>query len=279
MRKMIRAVCFLVLTAFFAIEIEGSRACFGQASNQEGRKVLSVEEKAQIKAKIEELTEVVEKNPDSAEAHLNLGNAYWKLGRPGMPLKHYLIAIKLKPNYAEAYYNLGNVYFVQGEYEQAIGAYKKAVQLRPNFADAYNGLGNALIDAKRYVEAAENYKTAMTINPSHSEAVYNLCVANLYSAKYSQAISSCKKAFELTKNPRAVNNLGNAYFRQGKLDDALLSYEKALNLKPDLAEAHFNVAAIKILQGDRQGAIEKQQILQRIDPQKANKLRELINNM
>ena len=40
----------------------------------------------------------------------------------------------------------------------------------------------------------------------------------------------------------ACNNLGKTYTDQGKLDDALTYYRRALDLKPDQAVMHSNLA-------------------------------------
>ena len=39
----------------------------------------------------------------------------------------------------------------------------------------------------------------------------------------------------------AYNNMGNALREQGKIDEAIEAYTKALTIKPDYAEAHNNM--------------------------------------
>jgi superkiller protein 3 len=250
-----------------------------QPSNQDSRQILTIPEKRDLKNKKAELKKYLDTNPRLAEAHLNLGNVYWNEGRDGKPIRHYLAAIKLNPNYAEAYYNLANVFFVQGEHEQAVQAYNKAIQLKPDFALAHNGLGNAFIDEKRYPAAIESYKKAVESNPQLKEANYNLCAAYVYAAKYYEAIPACQKAISLVEDARAFNNLGNAYFRTKQFDLALIAYKKALEINPELPEAHFNIAAISLVHSkNKQEAINHQKLLQVIDPQKGHKLAALIKS-
>jgi len=45
-------------------------------------------------------------DPDSAEAHNNLGIAYGKQNRLDEAAKEFIAALKIKPNYAEAHNNL-----------------------------------------------------------------------------------------------------------------------------------------------------------------------------
>jgi tetratricopeptide (TPR) repeat protein len=266
----------VVVLALFTAPI--SKVC-AQASNQPLTQELSLSEKQALQAKEIELKRMLEQNPAQPEVHLNLGNVYWKQGRDGKPIRHYLAAIKLNPNYAEAYYNLANVYFVQGEHEQAVRYYEKAIQCKDEFAPAHNGLGNALIDEKRYGDAIEQYKIALANNSNYPEATYNLCAAYSYAAKYPEAINACTKATTFQRDARAFNNLGNAYFRTRQFEQALTAYKDALEIDPELPEAHFNIAAISlVVNKDKAEAINREKILRVIDPQKSHKLTALINS-
>lgn len=61
--------------------------------------------------------------------------------------------------------------------------------------------------------------------------------------------SKYRRALEGERSPRAFYNLGNALLRQGKLEEAVAHYEKALALDPTLAPAQHNrrlaVAALR----------------------------------
>ena len=65
--------------------------------------------------------------------------------------------------------------------------------------------------------------------------------------KLEEAINAYNKA--LVVNPGysdAYNNMGNALKNQGKLDEAIAAYNKALSLKPDYAEAARNLVKLPI---------------------------------
>ena len=47
--------------------------------------------------------------------------------------------------------------------------------------------------------------------------------------------------FACGDNARKHYDRGNDYHNQGKLDEAIASYQKALAINPDLAEAHSNL--------------------------------------
>ena len=60
--------------------------------------------------------------------------------------------------------------------------------------------------------------------------------------KLDEAVACYRRALELKPDyAEAHNNLGNALKDQGKLDEAIACYRRALELKPDYAEAHNNL--------------------------------------
>src|SRR5712692_10541361 len=67
----------------------------------------------------------------------------YKSGNYPDAVKSYKQAVKLKKDYAEAHYNLGDAYFQLKQYKQAIEAYKQAVKYQSNFPTAYNNMGTA----------------------------------------------------------------------------------------------------------------------------------------
>ena len=60
--------------------------------------------------------------------------------------------------------------------------------------------------------------------------------------KLDEAVACYRRALELKPDfAEAHNNLGNALNDQGKLDEAVACYRRALELMPDFAEAHSNL--------------------------------------
>jgi tetratricopeptide (TPR) repeat protein len=184
--------------------------------------------------------------PDCAEAHNNLGNALCALGKFDDAVAHYERALALKPDYPEAHNNLGNALCALGKFDDAMAHYERALALKPDYPEAHNNLGNALYALGKPDDAMAHYERALTLKPDYAEAHNNLGNVLYTLGKFDDAMAHYERALALKPDyPEAHNNLGNALYALGKFDDAMAHYERALALKPDYAEAHHNRANAK----------------------------------
>ncbi|HLC97553.1 MAG TPA: tetratricopeptide repeat protein [Candidatus Nanoarchaeia archaeon] len=84
---------------------------------------------------------VLEKKPQSAEAHFGLGFCYFKCDNLQKAAQYFSLAVHYNPLFLDAYTNLGAVYEKLGEYDGAQFALKKALELNPKSARVYYNLG------------------------------------------------------------------------------------------------------------------------------------------
>ncbi len=82
-----------------------------------------------------------------------------------------------------------------------------------------------------------------------------------------EAIGSYYKALEgRAKDERIHNNLANALREQGRLGEAVGHYYKALQSKPDYAVAHNNLGEVLKIQGEVDEAIQQFNLAKHFDP-------------
>ena len=93
------------------------------------------------------------------------------------------------------YNNIGYAYLLKGDYHRAVFGFKKALAHRYTNEKVYNNLGMALANLEKYEEALQAFIK------SGSEA-------------------------------QAFNNLGCILLSKGKLDKAIICFEKAIELDP-----------------------------------------------
>jgi tetratricopeptide (TPR) repeat protein len=85
------------------------------------------------------------------------------------------------------------------------------------------------------------------------------------------ALTQFKKALELNPNmPEAHINLGNIYLAQKDYTNAAGEYQKALELKPDNVLAHYNYGLVLTGQDNVEGAVNQYRETVRLNPNYAN---------
>ncbi len=85
----------------------------------------------------------VEAAPSWVEARINLGTAFYQLGKLEAAYEQFAIACELEPNSALAEFNLGCVLQQSGEVEPSIRHFERALEISPNLADAHFNLALA----------------------------------------------------------------------------------------------------------------------------------------
>src|ERR1041385_719746 len=125
------------------------------------------------------LREVVQANPNSVEAHVNLGAQLITEGVYSEAVTILQRAVSLRPNSAAAQYDLGLAQYKEKKYEDAITSNKRPIELKPDWSDAYNNLGLAYAGLSRWQDAVAAYREAMHLDPNYAGALYTLGIAYL----------------------------------------------------------------------------------------------------
>jgi tetratricopeptide (TPR) repeat protein len=88
-------------------------------------------------------------------------------------------------------------------------------------------------------------KDILRTNANHFGALHLLAVIQFRLGRLKDALESYDRALAIKQDyAEALNNRGNALRDLTRLDDALASYEKALAIKPDFVEALYNRGTI-----------------------------------
>lgn len=152
--------------------------------------------------------------------------------------------------------------FVKKEYASIVRLAKDVDAA--SLSDAWTSyrIGEALYQYQQYPKALLFLKKAVRELPLHLEFQEKLG-ATYIQMRYLQ---EAKKVLEFVlseneKRPIALTNLGYVYALQGKLDESVEWYDKAIALDPDYVQALLNKAAIMVLQKKKAAA---QQLFNRI---------------
>ncbi|MGF1547867.1 MAG: tetratricopeptide repeat protein [Thiotrichales bacterium] len=205
--------------------------------------------------------------PQWAEAHNNLGNAWFALGRLDEAAAAYHRAYALQPALVEALNSLGNVYRLQGDVAAAERAYRECVRVKPQLASAHNDLGTLLRAAKRYQAARVVLETAAALAPDSAVVLNNLAQTLVNLGDSAQALQVFARALALAPAvPELHYGQGNAHWLRGDFASALRSYARAVALRPDFIEALNNLGNACSELGRLDQAVRHYQAATRIQP-------------
>jgi type IV pilus assembly protein PilF len=147
---------------------------------------------------------------------------------------------------ASAHRQLGISYLNDNNIQPAFVEFQKALELNPTDKEALNGIGVInLMKLEDYPRAIEYFQRALKVDKSFAEASNNMGGAYEKMGKYDEAVSSYKVAIAnpLYRNTdRAFNNLGRAYYRMKRYDDAIDAYREAAKRNSDFQMPYYGLA-------------------------------------
>lgn len=128
---------------------------------------------------------------------------------------------------AREHLEAGREFLLNGAYNEAISELSTAVSLDPKLTEAHNLLGVAF-DKKGFGDRAkESFERAVKLEED-AETLNNLGFALYQSGNYRAAVDRLKRAAKLAPtDERILNNLGLAYCRLGKIDEAYKAFARA----------------------------------------------------
>ncbi|HEX8141198.1 MAG TPA: tetratricopeptide repeat protein [Pyrinomonadaceae bacterium] len=203
------------------------------------------------------------------------GNAAYEAGRYTQAEAHYLRAQKLYPYDHRPFIGLGNIYYVRGVYAEAAKRYNQAIRLQPNYVwyEVYFYLGNAYYYQRRYADAVKVYQFLTRTAPDDAGLFYNLGLANIYLRSYPEAATALRRVIELQPaNVSAYYWLGGAHYFQGDYEETIELCKKAASLNPSYSRAYYGMGLAYIERNKKNEAMQQYRVLQRLDPQRAERL-------
>jgi tetratricopeptide (TPR) repeat protein len=182
---------------------------------------------------------IVDKDPQNADAYLLLGTALALVPQRAEALDAINQAIRLRPDSAAGYSTLGMVFGRFMEPEAAREAFEKAIELDPQQVETRIHLSLVLAQRKEFVAASQQLQRAIAI------------IGDGPAASYPQFL------------------LGKIHNEQNMPAEAAKDFEKAIELRPNYAEAYIDLGLTRRRLLDFAGALkvfEKAAILDSKNP-------------
>jgi Tfp pilus assembly protein PilF len=160
-------------------------------------------------------SDVLAKNPQSDQAHDELGLALLKRGAAEAAIAEFTAAARLNPRNWKPLYNLGNALAAVGRLEEARARFADALRLNARSERIHHNLAAVALRTGRPDEALAHFRAAVQIDPTYPEAAH---------AHYGAAW---------------------VLRRQGRTEEAKSALTEALRLKPDYREARRDLEQLR----------------------------------
>lgn len=172
---------------------------------------------------------------------------------------------------AKEHLEAGREFLLQGNYNEAISELSTATSLDPKLTEAHNLLGVAY-DKKGFNDRArESFERAVKMEED-ADTLNNLGFSLYQNGNYRAAVDRLKRAAKLApQDERILNNLGLAYCRLGKIDEAHKAFSRAMGP----LTGNLNTAKMLERFGREDDAIRYYEAARQIDPMNSLALRRL----
>jgi tetratricopeptide (TPR) repeat protein len=133
----------------------------------------------------------------TADAHLQVGAALLRDGRPAEAVVQFERAMALDPDRSDAHYALGVALADAGRYEPALVALRQVLSAEPRRADVHFQMGRCHHALGRREDAIASYRAGIAIDPGVADAHNDLGVALAELGRYREAVAAFAEAVKL----------------------------------------------------------------------------------
>ena len=146
-----------------------------------------------------------------------------------------------------------------GDYAAAEAALTKALELSPGEPQAESLLGWAMMLNEKYDDALLAFQNVLMREPANALARVNVGYVCLRKGLFGEAIEHLSRAIRLDNDRRATMYanfyVGLVYVERGMFEEAQAFLKKAMALGPNLLQAHFELGRAYLRAGRRDDAL------------------------
>lgn len=184
--------------------------------------------------------QVIKLDPQSAEAHSNLGFALYMSGRYTLAIAQFHKALGLDSHLDRTQVLLALSYFDSGEYERAVPLLEKSYQTRRDDPVLVAHLGLAYLRQNKDDKALAMLTHWAELEPNSPDALYFKGKASVYVA--SDSFDQLSKA--APDSYRMFQLRAEMLRQQGMTTAAITEYKKAISQKPGAAGLHYVLGTV-----------------------------------
>jgi tetratricopeptide (TPR) repeat protein len=209
---------------------------------------------------IDSLSKAIQLNPTDPHSYYVMGVVMCRFESWAAGIECFDKTLLLVPTHIEALCDRASALIELKLYDDALSSYRNAIEINAAHSAAHFGCGNALYSLQRIDEALAYFLEAIRIKPDYAEAFVNL--GKIYHNKglYLLAMNCFDKAIDIDdSNAIAHSNRSIELKYLHRLDESLISSNRAISLKPDYYDAYWNRSLTHLLKGNlNEGFIDYQ---------------------
>lgn len=226
------------------------------------------EDKSNLKEGVIELKNAIQKNPDSAQARLLLGQIYLRLGQGDEAEKEFSRAEKLGVNPESIKLQLGKAWLLMGEYKRVLEEINPSASTSPRNRAAFLQMqGDALLGLNKLEDGCKLYKDSLIAEPKHLPAYWGLANCAIAKRDMSEAQSMIDTAIKLDgTDPENWVVLGDFKRLNNNNQGAIEAYATALEHDPNKIAALFARAQLYAFSGKAAEATADLERLKKLSP-------------
>jgi tetratricopeptide (TPR) repeat protein len=172
-------------------------------------------------------------------AAYNLASLYLEDKKPSAAVKLLLQYLKVAPNDLSLNVRMGDALFVLKDVQESIKYYETAYKIYPAYPQLASKLAT-IYSLNNDLKTAKDYLLkAVELEPKNGQLLSNLSAVFLANKLPQDAISTAKRALQTQPNSEVYITLGSAYEMLNDKKNALIAYERAVDLgdnRKDLKE-------------------------------------------
>ncbi len=212
-------------------------------------------EQGKYKEAVVEFSNAIKVDPNYAEAHLQLADAYLQLHDGDRAFRELARTVELQPENYRAQLELTNLLIVNRQLDPAQQKLDALLQKRPEDPAVHNTLSSLFAAQGNIPVAIAEMQKTVALSPDRWEAYLSLALLQSSNNQSEAAESNFKKVIEL--NPKAMQArllLGNYYQAHNRFPEAEQQFQAATALDPASAEPRAALARLYLAEGEKAAA-------------------------
>lgn len=172
----------------------------------------------------------------------------------------------------EAWLELGKLYQADNHPEKAVSAFIRASTCAPDQAGIWNNIGILLSNQKAYEEALKAFRKAASFDYTDQQISSNLkAVQKKLEASCNRIIEARRETLEKSPDDlEAYLEMGRAFEVLQRPDEAMMTYQRLLSIKPDYIPGLMCYAELLRNRGKLKMAMRCYREIIKIDPENAD---------